>query len=138
MEDRNPLRRLWVSTRWQPNAPYRERRSSTPLRRFQRIGWIGFIPLHIAGWSVDRWDMLSRQSLPGLDLCPMVDQDGTDCVELRVRLELQQIVGDHPPHAGGLVGLAGIGGNKVLEQRILRWRNVLVRDADEVVVHDLS
>ena len=179
------------------------RRAPTPLRRFQRIGRISLVPFHIAGWSVDRRDVLTRQPQPGLDLGPMVagvedspperpdslpfqpteerhlrqpplggrlgklrqpplrqrdvpvqvgldrgliarrqqffdgwllgadelgeepplredlvDQDGSDRVDLLVRLEVEEIVGDRPPHAGGLVRLAGVGGNEVLEQRV--------------------
>ncbi len=64
-------------------------------------------------------------------------EDRTDRVHPFMRLEVQQIVGDRPPHAGGLVRLRGIGDNHVLEQRIGCLRNVLVRDGDEVLVHEL-
>src|SRR4051794_22165731 len=197
--------------------------SPTPIRRFQGIGRICLVPFHIARWSVDRRDVLTRQAQPGLDLGPMVagmedtppegpdslppqpteerhlgqpplvgrlgklrqpllrqrdvtvlvgsdrwliawreqlfdgwlldadelgeeptlredlvDEDGTDRVDLLVELEVQQIVRDRPRHAGGLVGLGGVGDDEVLEQRVSCLRNVVVRDGDEVVVHESS
>ena len=66
----------------------------------------------------------------------LVDQDGTDRVDLFVRLVVEQVIGDRLPHAGGLIGFRGIGDGEVLEQRIGRLRNVLVGDGDKVVIHE--
>ena len=48
----------------------------------------------------------------------LVDQDGPDRVRLLVRLVVEQVVGDRPPHAGRLVRLAGVGRDDVLEERV--------------------
>ena len=63
-----------------------------------------------------------------------MDQDGSDRVDLLVRLEVQEVVGDRSPHAGSLVGLADVGGDKVMEERVARLRNLLVRDGDVLIV----
>jgi hypothetical protein len=60
--------------------------------------------------------------------------DRADRVQLLVRLEVEQAVGDRPPHAGHLVGLAGVGEDGVLEGRLDGLRHLGVGDGDEVVV----
>ncbi len=60
----------------------------------------------------------------------LVDQDGPDRVDPLVRLEVQEIIWDRPPDAGGLVGLADISCDEVLEQRIVCLRNLLVGYGD--------
>src|SRR6185437_4915808 len=67
-----------------------------------------------------------------------VDQDGADRIDLLVRLEVKQDVGDGPPHAHRLVGLAGVGGDDVLEDRLVGLGHVGVGDGDEIVVHGSS
>ncbi len=67
-----------------------------------------------------------------------MEQDGPNGVDLLVRLEVQEIVGDRPLHAVGLVGLADVGDDEVLEERVCRLRNILVRDGDEVLGNDLT
>jgi len=56
----------------------------------------------------DRWlsraDKLREEPPLREDL---VDQNGSDRIDLLVRLEVEIIVGDRSLHAGGLVGLAG-------------------------------
>src|SRR4051794_36796411 len=85
---------------------------------------------------LDGWFMESDKLGEGPSLREdLVDQDGADRVDLLMRLEFQQVVGDHPPYAGGLIGLAGIGGDEMLEQWVSCLRHFLVRDGDEVVVH---
>jgi hypothetical protein len=65
----------------------------------------------------------------------LVGQDGADGVRLLVRLEVEQVVRHGPPDAHGLVRLADVGGDDVLEGGIDSLRHVGVGDGGEVVVH---
>src|SRR5262249_22825098 len=48
---------------------------------------------------------------------------------------VEQLVGDGPPHAGGLVRLAGVGGDEVPEEWVSRRGHLRVRDGGELVPH---
>ena len=39
---------------------------------FQRISRISLVPDQVAGWSVNRLDMLTRHSQQGRELCPLL------------------------------------------------------------------
>src|SRR5262245_1537692 len=48
----------------------------------------------------------------------LVDHDGADRVGLLMWLEAQQLIRHRPPHGDGLVRLAGVSGQDVLEDRL--------------------
>jgi hypothetical protein len=66
----------------------------------------------------------------------LVNNYGTDCVHLLMRLEVEKGVRHGSPHAHRLVRFAGIGLNEVLEDRLNGLRNLGIVDGDEVVVHE--
>src|SRR5262249_8782016 len=63
----------------------------------------------------------------------LVDEDGPNRVRLLMRSEVEEVVRGRPPNARGLVGLAGVGRDDVLEERVWCERNDLVGNGDGLV-----
>src|SRR5262249_36111502 len=77
-------------------------------------------------------DELGEEAALGEDLVGEYRPDG---VRLLVGLVVEQGLGDRPPHADRLVGLAGIGLDHVLERRVGGRRHVLVQDGTDLVAN---